>query len=104
TQSGPLDGQVAEDSSVTADASPATCPAPLGTPAARAPVSGVEHPLDEVLRIHHLQAKGTHNSYHIAPPRAPGVWDYTHAPLDVQLGAQGVRKVELDLYFDERCG
>jgi hypothetical protein len=54
-------------------------------------------PLDEVLRINQLQTKGTHNSYHIAPADPGlGAWLYTHAPLDEQLRAQGVRAFELD--------
>jgi hypothetical protein len=65
-----------------------------------------EYPLDETLRFNHLQAKGTHNSYHVAPdPLELAEWNYTHAPLDVQLGDQGVRQFELDLnvnVFDDR--
>lgn len=61
-------------------------------------------PLDELLRLDHIQVKGTHNSYHIAPDElydeVPSGWDYTHAPLDVQLAEQGVRKLELDAWFD----
>ena len=54
-------------------------------------------PLDDVLRVNQLQTKGTHNSYHIAPADPGlGAWLYTHAPLDEQLRAQGVRAVELD--------
>ncbi len=60
-----------------------------------------DYPLDDVLRLNHLQAKSTHNSYHIEGEES-GIpdWAYTHAPLDVQLGEQGVRHFELDLYFD----
>jgi hypothetical protein len=58
------------------------------------------YPLDEILRINHLQAIGTHNSYHQAPEAAKygGEWDYTMAPLDVQLSDHGVRQFELDVY------
>jgi hypothetical protein len=56
------------------------------------------YPLDDVLTFADLQALGTHNSYHL---RTEGVdrpeWDYDHAPLDGQLGEQGVRQFELDL-------
>ncbi|MCO4760730.1 MAG: hypothetical protein KC502_04455 [Myxococcales bacterium] len=62
------------------------------------------HPLDDVLRINQLQFKGTHNSYHIAPGHGPIDWRYTHAPLDTQLGQQGVRQFELDVYTDEDGG
>ena len=59
----------------------------------------LDYPLDDTLRINHLQAKGTHNSYHVAPALGIPDWQYTHAPLDVQLGQQGVRKFELDTYL-----
>jgi hypothetical protein len=63
------------------------------------------HPQDEVLRINHLQLKATHNSYHVAPSdETIPDWSYTHAPLDVQLDEQGVRGVELDLWFDAATG
>jgi hypothetical protein len=59
------------------------------------------HPKDDSLRINHLQVKATHNSYHVKPTETTiPDWNYTHAPLDVQLGEQGVRGVELDLYWD----
>ncbi len=57
------------------------------------------YPLDDELRLTHVQVKGTHNSYHQRPdPVAVGEWDYSHAPLDVQLDDQGVRQFELDLH------
>lgn len=57
-------------------------------------------PLDDVLRINHIQAKSTHNSYHIETPgNAVPEWKYTHAPLDQQLGEQGVRGFEIDTHF-----
>lgn len=60
-----------------------------------------DYPLDDVLRLNHLQTKSTHNSYHIeTEDNTVGEWRYTHAPLDVQLGTQGVRHVELDLRYD----
>jgi len=64
--------------------------------------------LDQILALNHLQAKGTHNSYHLKPDSS-GVadWNYGHAPLNVQLGEYGVRQFELDIlwqagddYFD----
>jgi hypothetical protein len=65
-----------------------------------------EYPLDDVLRLNHVQGKGTHNSYHIAPdPFLISEWNYSHLPLDQQLGEQGVRQFELDIninIFDER--
>ncbi len=57
-----------------------------------------DYPLDDVLRVNHLQAVGTHNSYHVQPASdAVPDWNYTHAPLDEQLDI-GVRQFELDIY------
>ncbi len=56
-------------------------------------------PLDEILRLNHVQARGTHNSYHVEPERVLHTSHaYSHAPLAVQLEAQGVRQFELDLH------
>ena len=57
------------------------------------------HPLDDELRVHHLQMRGTHNSYHLEPavPVHPS-HRYSHVPLDVQLEEEGVRAFELDLH------
>jgi hypothetical protein len=66
-------------------------------------------PLD--LRMNQIQVVGTHNSYHVASPqnyfqqvarsvtKEVEAWDYTHAPLEVQLD-RGVRSLELDVYAD----
>jgi len=66
------------------------------------------YPRDDVLRLNHAQAVGTHNSYHqrspLYPNGPPHDFDYQHAPLDVQLGEQGVRKFELDVYWDQENG
>ena len=61
--------------------------------------------LDDLLRLNDVQAKGTHNSYHIQPenPLDPSHF-YTHAPLDVQLEEQGVRQFELDLHLHKQEG
>ncbi len=60
-------------------------------------------PLEDRLRMNHVQVKGTHNSYHVRPaiPLYPS-HDYTHVPLDEQLGDQGVRAFELDVHYDPR--
>lgn len=59
-----------------------------------------KYPKDDELRVNHLQTKGTHNSYHIAPGDGTIVpLEYTHAPLDVQLAEQGVRQLELDVHW-----
>ena len=59
------------------------------------------YPNDDELRVNHLQALGTHNSYHIAPDLMFLPWNYTHLPLDEQLGSQGVRQFELDIYQNQ---
>lgn len=59
----------------------------------------VAHPQDERLSIAEVQALGTHNSYHVQTSSRPE-WEYTHRPLDEQLGQLGVRQFELDLAWD----
>jgi len=60
-----------------------------------------EYPLDDVLRFDDLQALGTHNSYHLETGETPvTAWDYSHRPLDEQLGLLGVRQFELDIFRD----
>jgi multidrug efflux pump subunit AcrB len=60
-----------------------------------------DYPLDDVLRVNHIQAVGTHNSYHVQPASdvVPD-WSYTHAPLDEQLTI-GVRQFELDVHRND---
>jgi len=58
-----------------------------------------------VLRLNHVQAKGTHNSYHLEPDNpVDDSHRYSHASLEVQLSAQGVRQFELDLHYREHEG
>ena len=58
------------------------------------------YPLDSLLRFNHVQAKGTHNSYHVEPDTIfAAEHRYTHAPLDVQLAEQSVRQFEIDLHL-----
>ena len=60
-------------------------------------------PMDDVLRMHHIQAVGTHNSYHSDRALGRPEWDYYHRPLWEQAAFQGVRQFELDLWWnDER--
>lgn len=74
--------------------------APVEQPPPRPPPAPFDYPLDDVLRLNHLQAKGTHNSYHVETEGNTVLdWHYTHAPLDIQLSAQGVRKLELDTRY-----
>lgn len=91
------------------DAPPTTtdarnCPAALGAPMPRTTPAPPAGPMDTVLRLNHLQALGTHNSYHLAPPNPIDDWNYTHLPIAQQLETQGVRKIELDVSWDARCG
>jgi len=80
-----------------------TCPDPIVPLAARTTPSP-RGPLDDVLRVNHLQVKGTHNSYHVeAEGNIVPDWMYTHAPLGTQMADQGVRAVELDANWDARC-
>jgi len=64
-------------------------------------VSPPDHPLDDVLRVNHIQCKGTHNSTHLQPEFVLAEWSYTHAPLEEQLEVHGVRQVELDVHYTE---
>ncbi len=63
--------------------------------------SAEDVPRREMLHVNDIQVIGTHNSYHLRPPRTlpPGdVADYEHPALDVQLDDQGVRSFELDAF------
>jgi len=55
---------------------------------------------ETALRLHHIQALGTHNSYHVlaSAPADPAL-DYEHDPITTQLDL-GVRHVELDVHRD----
>jgi hypothetical protein len=60
------------------------------------------YPLDDTLRLNHVQAKGTHNSYHIETPGTQiAEHQYTHEPLDVGLAQLGLRQFELDIHQDD---
>ena len=59
------------------------------------------YPLDDVLRLDHIQVKGTHNSYHLRPNDEPAVpWDYDMPTITDQLELYGVRQIELDFWYD----
>ena len=60
------------------------------------------HPLDELLRVNHVQAEGSHNSTHLQPDTpVDDSHRYSHAPLAAQLSELGVRQLELDLHRSE---
>jgi hypothetical protein len=59
------------------------------------------YPYDNVLSLEHLQARGTHNSYHLEPAfPVHGSHRYSHVTLDRQLEEQGVRAFEIDVHRD----
>lgn len=63
------------------------------------------YPLDDTLRLNHIQVRGTHNSYHVEPPNAVvAEHRYTHVPLDEGLERLGLRQFELDIHWDEEEG
>ena len=67
---------------------------------------------DACMRLNYVQVVGTHNSYHVKPrpalfafirsvdPAAAASVEYSHRPLDQQLGLLGVRHVEIDVFAD----
>lgn len=99
----PVDSGLGIDAGSPTDAGSLDCPPPLSTPAPWT-ASTVLLPMDGDLRVDALQAEGTHNSYHVQPRSAPSEWQYTQAPLDEQLASQGVRAIELDVWWTPRCG
>ena len=65
------------------------------------PKSG-SYPEDNSFALQDIQALGTHNSYHIETSEGlVPEWEYTHPAIEVQLASQGIRQLELDLYFNE---
>ncbi|MEI8255698.1 MAG: hypothetical protein WCJ30_08510, partial [Deltaproteobacteria bacterium] len=80
------------------------CGTPLALARPRPSHGAFDYPRDSVLRVNHIQAEATHNSYHIRPTVFGPDWNYTHAPLDAQLEQQGVRGFELDTHYEPRCG
>lgn len=80
--------------------SPAAPPVAEDGPLPWSPSAVTHLPQDDVLRVNHVQAKGTHNSYHVETAGNDlADWHYTMPPLDVQLGEDGVRQIELDLHL-----
>lgn len=56
--------------------------------------------LDHLLTLADVQARGTHNSYHLEPADlVDPSHAYSHLPLASQLAEQGVRQFELDLHL-----
>jgi hypothetical protein len=71
---------------------------------------------DDDLRLNEVQAMGTHNSFHLAPPpdelaklaaldpEQAAQRTYSHRPLGEQLADQRVRQLELDVFVDTEGG
>ncbi|MBI2390404.1 MAG: hypothetical protein HYV09_12515 [Deltaproteobacteria bacterium] len=96
--------EAASDAGPVEQADGALCPPPLSSAPARPASRPPAGPLDDQLRMNQLQAKATHNSYHVQKyPDSPAMWAYSHAPLDVQLDTQGVRGFELDVHWVPEC-
>ena len=108
----PLDGSATDaalsdaaasvDGALSDAALPDATPPDAALPDATVPDATVPdaypHP-PETLRFNAVQAKGTHNSYHVEPERPihPS-HRYTQPPLDAQLAEHGVRQFELDVH------
>jgi hypothetical protein len=66
---------------------------------------------DHCVALNQIQVLGSHNSYHLQPrpslltvllavdPQFQG-FEYTHLPLDEQYETQGIRQIELDVFYD----
>ncbi len=73
----------------------------LGLLASVAGTARGAEPAIDGLRINQIQFIGTHNSYHVrGATNRVREWNYSHAPLDVQLD-RGVRSFELDLHYKQ---
>jgi len=87
------------------------------------PVQVPQNEAVDQLKINQIQVVGSHNSYRlrtykpifdlvqtlydagmISGDLSPQGWDYTHVPLPEQLGAFGMRGIELDIYEDVQGG
>ena len=70
---------------------------------------------DLCLGLNQFQVIGTHNSYHLQPqePLWSALlafsdefldWEYSHSPLAEQFSDEGVRQIELDVFYDPEGG
>ncbi len=98
-----LDAKAGDDTPVDQD-SGEDAAGPAGDAADTLEPVGPVYPRDGELRLNHLRALGTHNSYHLAPEDPIPEWTYGFDPLDLQLGAQGVRQFELDVHWNPGLG
>jgi hypothetical protein len=76
---------------------------------------GIEPSMDDLVHLNEVQVLGSHNSFHIVPKEplftallafsaAFAFIDYTHIPLPEQFDTQGIRQIELDVYYDPNGG
>lgn len=64
-----------------------------------------QYPMDDVLRLQHIQVRGTHNSYHVdSYNKSFAPWSYTHRPIYEQLDRLAIRQLELDVNYDIDTG
>lgn len=121
------DGEALPATTIAPATTSATATTLPPTPATAAPTSGVPaDPCDTAgadadtvracVRLHQIQVIGTHNSYKgpvppaIFPllaqfdPELAAELEYEHPPLDVQLGQEAVRQIELDVFADPDGG
>lgn len=76
---------------------PSSPPPPVG--------KAFSYPSDDTLRLHHIQVRGTHNSYHVdSYNKGFAPWSYTHRPIYEQLDRLAIRQLELDINFDSEAG
>jgi hypothetical protein len=70
------------------------------------------YPRDDELRLNQIQVLGSHNSFHMIGDQAwldliggfAIVWGYDHPPLTEQFETQGIRQIELDVFYDPAGG
>ena len=77
---------------------------------------GSSSSLDDEVRMNEIQVLGSHNSYHVGMSKevfdlvhafsaaSADALDYHHPSLETQLGTEGARQLELDVYADPKGG
>lgn len=71
--------------------------------------------MDDFVHLNEVQVLGSHNSYHIQPKEPlfsalvqfSGAFrdvEYTHIPLPEQFETQGIRQIEIDVFYDPDGG
>jgi hypothetical protein len=92
-----VDAQTSTDSETSSDSEAAAD----GVSDVEDASSVASYPLDDVLRLNHMQVKGTHNSYHQEPSLVfHESHGYSHPPLDEQMEVHGVRAFEIDVHLE----